>query len=367
MIFFEGYETLSKIPKILRGLPAYVGSKRQLADYIFGHIFRDVGRNSNNWFLFDAFAGFHAITLMAKYYGYKVISNDFSLRSYVVGKALVENGSVKLSKYLVDQMFDYVQNNIKNYNFKFVDDLRKYFLLDIAKFIEICFAYIGNLQESYEKYLLFALLIKYMNASRRDSAFSGGTANRLNLSLGLKEKEELYNTYTTLRKFYEMARVLREKMYLYIDYINESIFMASFKPVIYRMDVRKAIKKYIKKYDLASTILYLDPPYKDFGGYERVYNILEQMLLGRKISERREEADFIKTDCWKDEYYKLIELCNNFKYIFISFGGTNEHIQEFYDVVKSIRKNAKLYILEGYRYGFGKGKTKEIFITAHNI
>jgi len=83
-----------------KGLPAYIGGKRQLAPTIFGEIDRVLPRRLWRSLVFlDAFMGGASIALFAKAMGYKkVIGTDVALRSVVIGRALVANNRVRLTR-----------------------------------------------------------------------------------------------------------------------------------------------------------------------------------------------------------------------------------------------------------------------------
>ena len=80
--------------KRFSSLPAYFGGKRRL----IGKIFKHMPTPGKAPVLVDAFLGGGSISLFAKARGYKLICNDISLRSHIVGRALIENNRVTLSQ-----------------------------------------------------------------------------------------------------------------------------------------------------------------------------------------------------------------------------------------------------------------------------
>ena len=94
------------------GLPAYFGGKRRLA----ARIFREISKvhPSEDWShlrLVDAFLGGGSISLYAKAQGFSVICGDVAERSYTIGKALIENGSVQIQESDLGYLFAAADGN----------------------------------------------------------------------------------------------------------------------------------------------------------------------------------------------------------------------------------------------------------------
>lgn len=92
----------------LAGLASFPGSKRKLAPIIFGLLGQACPPSAWRSCTFvDAFAGSCAISLAAKTLGFgKVLSNDIADRSALIGRALVENSRMTLSRGSVLHLFD---------------------------------------------------------------------------------------------------------------------------------------------------------------------------------------------------------------------------------------------------------------------
>lgn len=85
----------------LDALPSYLGGKRRL----LGQIAKVLPPPGEAPVLLDAFLGGGSVSLWAKARGYRVASNDLADRSVIVGRALVENDRVKLSREDVTRLF----------------------------------------------------------------------------------------------------------------------------------------------------------------------------------------------------------------------------------------------------------------------
>ena len=80
-------------------LPPYLGGKRKLCPIIFREIDRIVPRSRwSELMLLDAFLGGGSVSLYAKAQGFRVMAIDIAERSIVVGRALIENCCVRLTR-----------------------------------------------------------------------------------------------------------------------------------------------------------------------------------------------------------------------------------------------------------------------------
>ena len=86
-------------PQFFCALPAYLGGKRRLAPIIFALLARKVPRDSwHNLTFADPFLGGGSVSLLAKTYGFRMVCNDLASRSAAIGRALIANGTRRLSQ-----------------------------------------------------------------------------------------------------------------------------------------------------------------------------------------------------------------------------------------------------------------------------
>src|SRR5881397_3020995 len=80
-------------------LPPYLGGKRRLCPLIFREIDRLVPRRlwARLTFL-DGFLGGGSVSLYAKAQGFRVVATDIAERAMVIGRALIENSRVRLTR-----------------------------------------------------------------------------------------------------------------------------------------------------------------------------------------------------------------------------------------------------------------------------
>jgi adenine-specific DNA methylase len=85
---------------MFKALPGYFGGKQKLV----GLIFKSVPRKAR---FLDAFMGAGSVSLYAKLRGNDVVANDYSFFSEVIGRAVIENNDVTLSKEDVQRALIY--------------------------------------------------------------------------------------------------------------------------------------------------------------------------------------------------------------------------------------------------------------------
>ena len=83
---------------MFKALLPYYGGKRRLCPIIFRHIADYLPRPKWAKAVFvDAFLGSGAVSLYAKAQGFRIVANDIAERSYIAGKALIENNQTALT------------------------------------------------------------------------------------------------------------------------------------------------------------------------------------------------------------------------------------------------------------------------------
>src|SRR5712691_1071058 len=84
---------------IWSALPPYLGGKRRLCPLIFREVDRILPRRSWHDLTFlDGFLGGGSVSLYAKAQGFRVIATDIAERSITIGRALIENSRVRLTR-----------------------------------------------------------------------------------------------------------------------------------------------------------------------------------------------------------------------------------------------------------------------------
>src|SRR2546426_7100427 len=80
-------------------LPPYLGGKRRLCPLIFREVDRLVPRRAWRDLTFlDGFLGGGSVSLYAKAQGFRVVATDIAERSITIGRSLIENSRVRLTR-----------------------------------------------------------------------------------------------------------------------------------------------------------------------------------------------------------------------------------------------------------------------------
>jgi hypothetical protein len=154
----------------LKALPPYFGGKRRL----LGRIFKHVPKPDEAPVFVDAFLGGGSVSLFAKGRGHRVICNDIALRSYIVGKALIENNHVRLAPDDVTRLF--VPGDAESH---FIEEnfARSVVTTKHARFLDNALPVAREAKEP-KKWLLLLLLIKYVLPMRPMGNFGAKTIVR---------------------------------------------------------------------------------------------------------------------------------------------------------------------------------------------
>ena len=291
-------------------LPNYFGGKRKLIKDIFKHIKKKEG------VFIDAFLGGGSVSLWAKAKGYKVICNDIAERSYVVGKALIENSRVKITDEDLARLFV----PAKHKNFVKKNYVPKVFLNQTAEFLDNALAVIkhGFIDGSPKQHLMLLLLTKFIQKTRPFSKF---THTRYNLAL-LEENYEL--AFTSLSKGQLSKSLIRSNTAILQhplihlleikNVINRGVFENRQENEVHKMDVFDFLLK------VTGDVVYFDPPYPGASAYENEYYVLDCILEEKII--KKDISVFSKEDA-KVFLEKMFECSRHIPQWIISLGQTH--------------------------------------------
>jgi len=298
--------------KISDALLPYFGGKRKLCPVVFKHISKHLPRDRWPEATFvDAFLGSGAVSLFAKAQGFKIICNDIAERSYIAGKALIENNNIYITNTDICRLIlpnEGADHDIENEYVPDVFPRRHAIFLDNA---------LQNCQNDIEK----QLILKYIFRIRAYSKFS--SPNAFNRPFEEGRFDEIKDTYrgalkNNLKTPLDLLDILKDK-------VNAGIFSNGHKNEVYKMDVFEFIKK------VSGDVLYLDPPYSGTLAYESEYAILDKILCDYIPKSR------FSADNGMDVLGELLSKAEKFPLWVISFGNAGGK-NELKDLVKIVRK-----------------------------
>ena len=288
--------------KMFNSLLPYFGGKRKLCPVIFGlindHYPRDKWADST---FVDAFLGSGAVSLYAKAQGLKVICNDIAERSYISGKALIENNQTMLTE---SDLYRLLMPSQENKHLIEKDCVPDVFTERHARCLDNAFP---NATRYIDKYLL----LKYIFHLRPYSKFS--SPNAFNRPMSEERYDEIKNTYTRAisNNLTTPLRILEDEA----EKINDGIFSNGYTNEVHKKDVFEFIDS------VEGDILYLDPPYAGTLSYESEYGILDKILGDEKTKSTFSNDDGIQM------MNKLLKKADKYPLWVISYGNAFEKNQ----------------------------------------
>lgn len=314
----------------LKALPAYFGGKRKLVTRILKYA-------EGNIFI-DAFIGGGNVAYYAKAQGFKVLCNDIADRSVIVGKALVENSSKKISRY---DIYRLVQKKSKSPSFIERNYVPAIFTTEHARLLDNCFYNLKSFKDPVKKALLQLLLIKYIMAIRPFAMFSNGSTKKINRGI-IDQKVLIKGTQNIL------TVSKHDLLFRMMDLVNGGVFNNGHENEIYKLDVFEFLQQITTKYSklLKNATIYFDPPYYGAESYESQYNVLDNILRGKV--EKPIKSVFNQRD-WEKFIKKMLEVSQPIKKWIFSFGGPTVQGEELQGLIQEFRK-AKLHKFK-YFYG----------------
>jgi adenine-specific DNA methylase len=250
---------------IWRALPPYLGGKRRLCPLIFREIDRVVPRRLWSGLTFlDAFMGAGSVALYAKALGFKIVATDIAERSIVVGRALVENSRVTLTKEDVLRLAAPHEGPPGRVEQSYVP---RSFTRDQARLLDRALSMAGEARDQAKGALLRLLAIRVALLAHPMSSI--GVTNMPRVAAG--EFDAI--TESCLRSYIDGLRLTRpDRLWEIARLINGGVFEGTAK--VLQADVLSMLP------EIEADAAYFDPPYPGTSSYEREYRVLDEILEG---------------------------------------------------------------------------------------
>jgi adenine-specific DNA methylase len=312
----------------LKALPPYLGGKRRL----LGHIFKHLPKPTEAPVFVDAFLGGGSVSLMAKAKGYRVICNDIALRSYVVGKALIENNKLKLEESDLLRLFVPVQNRSDFITNNFTPDVlpKKH-----AEFLDNAMAVL-NQNGTPKRWLLLLMIIKYILRLRPMGNFGAKTIMHQIEKADWELMNPNYVKDIINRKIYGHPKKILERL---LKQINQGVFDNGRDNEAYQLDVFEFLSEIG-----SGDILYLDPPYAGTSSYERALYPLDCMISGEMLHSK--PSVFSQNNAF-EFLERLFAASQHIRIWVISYGNARIDLNQLTELIKKFKREV---VVEEFKY-----------------
>ena len=255
----------------------YLGGKRRLCPLIFREIDKLLPRR--HWHgrtLLDGFMGGGSVALYAKAMGFSVIAADIAERSINVGRALIENSRVRLTREDVLRLLEPTDNPPGHIERDLVPSV---FTRNMARFIDRALAVASDTSDTAKAALIRMLAIRLALLEHPMSQVRKGTIHRV----ATGEYESI--TESCVHHYVEGLRLTRfDRVWQLAQQINGGVFQGEGRVI------KGSIFDVLP--NIEADVAYLDPPYPGVMSYEREYKIIDQILEGTQ----RETSPFTAKD-----------------------------------------------------------------------
>lgn len=272
-----------------QALPPYFGGKRKLIPWIFSHLAQAIPPHQWQDLTFiDAFMGGGSISLFAKAQGFKnILTNDWSFRSQLIGRALLENQATTLNREDVLKLtcpFPVEEKGFITETFSPSVLSRRH-----AEALD-CGFYWAHQTQDPTKQALQILLLWHILLSYVCFSTSIGTSNRPFAECldGLRNWDSL-----NPKRFQDgsLTALLKPTWHLLESKrktINRGVFGGTCVQ-LFQQDALTFIQQ------VQGDILYLDPPYPGTLSYENSNRVLDSILSGKPLSAPSPPSSFSKS------------------------------------------------------------------------
>ncbi len=250
---------------IWAALPPYLGGKRRLCPLIFREIDRVLPRRlwAHRTFL-DGFLGGGSVSLYAKAQGFRVVATDIADRAITIGRALVENSRVRLTREDVVRLVaptDAPPGRIER------DYVPAVFTQAQGRFIDRALAVAAATEDTAKAALFRLLAIRVALLAHPYSQVRKGTIHRITTG----EFESI--TESAVYHYIDGLRLTNpDKLWTLAQQINAGVFQGEGR--VLQASVLEVLPT------IEADIAYFDPPYPGVMSYEREYKVIDEILEG---------------------------------------------------------------------------------------
>lgn len=306
--------------RILRALPPYAGGKRRLVGAIFGAM----PSPEHAPVFADCFLGGGSVALTAKARGYRVLANDVAERSVIVGRALLENSAVTLSRDDLTRLF-LPQTEREFAQTELAPDV---FPHSHAVFLDNALAQ-SDLLAGPKRWLAKLLIVK---AALRLRPMGNFGARRVMQQAAAGAWGDINPNFVrdlvtrgVAQHPLRLAESVRRQ-------INGGVFSNGQMNEVHQGDAVEFLSR------VEADIAYLDPPYPRTMSYEQSLRPLDELLAGRRLEV---EASRFSTGNPRAVLDPLLDAAKHIDTVVLSYGNAVLELPDLLEIVRRHRPEAE--------------------------
>ena len=292
----------------------------------------------------DAFGGSQSVAYLLKQHGFEVITNDFLAFNHQIGKALIENNGITLSKLDIEVLFN-ENEDVSDYSLISDTYSDLFFEKSEAIFADKVRANIEKIDCPFKRSLAFSIMNRAM--TRKITMGHFGHTQALNYA----------NDPERIKRNRSLVRPLKDIFLELLPKYNTAIFDNKKDNKSYNSNVLDLLPK-LSKIDL----VYFDPPYCDsHADYQSFYHLLEtytvywkdkQFINGIKRYEPQRYSGFDKKRTVIQSFEQLFEMSSDIPQWLISY---NDRSYPSIEELTKIVRQYKDVTIETKTYQNGRG------------
>jgi len=242
-----------------------LGGKRRLCPVIFREIDRIISRRRWRELTFlDAFLGGGSASLYAKAQGFRVVATDIAERAIIIGRALIENSRVKLTREDVLRLLKPHDRPAGRVESTMAPSV---FTQSQARFIDTALSIASEAGDSAKAALIRLLALRMALLCHAYAQVRKGTIHRISTG----EYESI--TESAVYHYVDGLRLTTPtKLWDLAQQINAGVFEG--RATVIKRSVLEAIP------EIRADVAYFDPPYVSVMSYEREYKVIDEILEG---------------------------------------------------------------------------------------
>lgn len=345
---------------------AYNGNKKKLVNLIYNNI-----KNVQFHSVIDAFSGSGSMSLLFKYMGKEVHSNDALALSYYASQALIENqdqtlNADEINKLLIANKQGFVYDNYLGNQWRTKECRFNKFTEKECLFLDGFYDNLQLLNNNHKKKLAFianaAVLFRLPFGSMDKSLDIMNNRVKQSKEYG-KESE---NHDRRIGIYYDKDFNLNFEKW-FVKYANDFNLLVkkSNQCFSYNLDIIDFLNKKVQV-----DCIYFDPPYGGHGSdYFNLYRFYEEYIHQTAIEKNNYFNRFIYKRSYQENFIEMLDLSTHIpKWIFSFNDDSWATIEKIVGIIQRYKRRVQPIILNSkYRYLYRKNQGKDITVCEYLI